>query len=130
MKAEELARRADEKQRQIGEVQRKLGMTSQSKSPSPIKGMPDTRKSIGDMYETQSEFSVMTNESEVKTDENVLDFVIQDAEYYFEAFKSVLDEREMMLHQKTLITFVTVDFYNHDTETSQIAEGYRPIYNT
>jgi hypothetical protein len=25
---------------------------------------------------------------------------------------------------------VTVDFYNHDTETSQIAEGYRPLYNT
>jgi hypothetical protein len=23
-----------------------------------------------------------------------------------------------------------LDFYNHDTETSQIAEGYRPLYNT
>jgi hypothetical protein len=29
----------------------------------------------------------MTNESEIRTDENVLDFVVQDAEYYFDAFK-------------------------------------------
>jgi hypothetical protein len=34
-----------------------------------------------------SEFSAMTNESEIRTDENVLDFVVQDAEYYFDAFK-------------------------------------------
>ncbi len=83
-----------------------------------------------DQFETQSEFSVVTNESEIRTDENVLDFVIQDAEYYFDSFKQVLDERELILHQKTLITFVTIDFYNHDTETSQIAEGFRPLYNT
>lgn len=72
----------------------------------------------------------MTNESEVRSDENVLDFVIQDAEYYYDAFKSVLDEKELVLHSKTLVTFVTLDFYNHDTETSQLAEGYRPLYNT
>ena len=36
----------------------------------------------------------------------------------------------MTLHQKTLITFVTIDFYNHNTETSQIAEGFKPLYNT
>lgn len=82
------------------------------------------------MYETQSEFSVMTNESEIRTDENIMDFVIQDAEYYFDAFRQVLDDKEILLHQKTLITFVTADFYNHDTETSQIAEGYKPLYNT
>lgn len=73
MKAEELARRADEKQRQIGDVQRKLGV-SMSKNPSPIKG--DPRKSMNDNYDTQSEFSVMTNESELRTDENVMDFVV------------------------------------------------------
>jgi len=60
----------------------------------------------------------------------VLDLVLQDAEFYFDSFKQVLDERELFLHQKTLITFVSVDFFNHDTETSQAAEGYRPLYNT
>jgi hypothetical protein len=72
----------------------------------------------------------MTNESELRKDENVLDFVLQDAEYYYDAFKQVLDEKELLLHQNSLITFVTADFYNHDTETSQISEGYRPLYNT
>ncbi|CDW85652.1 protein fantom [Stylonychia lemnae] len=127
-KSEELARKADEKRDQIEQVQKKMGLT-QSRSPSPIKGA-DTFKNKTDQYETQSEFSVMTNESEIKNTENILDFVVQDAEYNYEAFRQVLDDKEMMLLQKTLITFVTVDFYNHDTETSQIAEGYRPIYNT
>ena len=40
----------------------------------------------------------MTNESDIRTDENVLDFVIQDAEYYYDAFKQVMDAKEMTLH--------------------------------
>ena len=31
--------------------------------------------------ETQSEFSVATNESEIRLDENVLDFVIQEGKF-------------------------------------------------
>lgn len=72
----------------------------------------------------------MTNESEMRTDENVLDFVVQDAEFFYEQFRTVLDEKEMQLNAKSLITFVTVDFYNHDTETSQMASGFRAVYNT
>jgi protein fantom len=41
-----------------------------------------------------------------------------------------LPQQELNLYSKTLVTFVTLDFYNHDTETSQLAEGYRPLYNT
>lgn len=80
--------------------------------------------------DAESEFSAVTNESEIKPDENVLDLVVQDAEFYFDSFKTVMDDKELLLHQKTLVTFITVDFYNHDTETSQLAEGYRPLYNT
>ncbi len=72
----------------------------------------------------------MSNESEIRGNENVLDFAIKDADFYFDAFRQVLDEKELLMHQKTLVTFVTIDFYNHDTETSQISEGFRPIYNT
>jgi len=128
-KAEELARRADEKQRQLGDMARKLGATTNELTSSQL-GLPKREETLLDKLETQSEFSAVTNESEVKPDENVLDLVIQDAEYYFDAFKTVLDPKELALLQKTLITFVTLDFYNHDTETSQLAEGYRPLYNT
>ena len=112
LKAEELARRADEKQRQINDVSRKLGG-----SLSPAKSVELGGRGLDDV-EVQSEFSAATNESEVRTEENVLDLVLQDAEFYFDAFRQVLDERELLLHQKTLITFVSVDFFNHDTETS------------
>ena len=110
-------------------MMRKLGLSNttvpQSGHPSPVKA-----KEGIDKFETQSEFSAVTNESEIKTDENCLDLVIQDAEYYYDSFKSVLDPRDLLLFQKTLITFVTIDFYNHDTETSQLSEGYKPLYNT
>ena len=87
MKAEELARRADEKQRQLGEFQRKIGLGSRSPSPVKSVGGGDLGRSALDAFETQSEFSVMTNESEIRADENVMDFVVQDAEYYFDAFR-------------------------------------------
>ena len=118
LKAEEMARRADEKQRQLNEVVRKVG------SPERKEGGATQNRDV----DVMSEFSVMTNESEVRTDENVMDFVVMDGEYVWDGIKQVMDERE--LHSKTLITFVTVDFYNHDTETSQMAEGFRPLYNT
>ena len=127
-KAEEMARRADEKQRQINEVTKKVSGGAPLINPSAATAAKD--ELVDERMEVQSEFSAVTNESEIRTDENVLDFVIQDAEYYFESFKSVLDEKDMAIHSKTLITFVTIDFYNHDTETSQLAEGYRPLYNT
>jgi hypothetical protein len=128
LKHEELARRADEKLRQIQEAERKLGLkqTIAARSDSPMKSIQGRGVDI----DTQSEFSVMTNESELKTNENILDFVIEGGEFYFEQFRQVLDERELAVHQKTLITFVSADFYNHDTETSQVAEGYRPVYKT
>ena len=87
MKAEELARRADEKSRQLGDMQRKLGMTA-SRGASPTKSMNgDMSRANFDHLETQSEFSVMTNESDIKTDENVMDFVVQDAEFFYDAFR-------------------------------------------
>ena len=127
-KVEELARRADEKQRHINEVTKTL--TVGGASTTAFKAPETSINAALDQMEVHSEFSAVTNESDVKHDENVLDFVIQDAEYYYDAFKSVLDERELTLHSKTLVTFVTMDFYNHDTETSQLAEGYKPLYNT
>lgn len=69
--------------------------------------------------ETASDFSAATGESEIRNDENVLDLVIQDAEFYYDAFKQVFGGGDLLQQtQKTLVTFVTVDFYNHDTETS------------
>jgi len=40
-----------------------------------LKGLHSIRDKI-DNFDTQSEFSVMTNESEVRNNENILDFVV------------------------------------------------------
>lgn len=81
-------------------------------------------------YDVHSEFSVITDESELKTNWNVLDFMIESGEFYEEQFANVLDARELALHRKTLVTFVSAAFFNHDTKTCEVSEGYRPVYRT
>jgi hypothetical protein len=78
-----------------------------------------------------SEFSVMSNESEIKADENILDFKIEDAEFYTDNFSQVSalgQNAYSATTHKSFITLVTCDFYNHGTETSQMADGVRPNY--
>ncbi len=73
-KVEELARKADEKQRQIAEISKRA-----SGAPvSQVGGVPKKEETAAalDQMEAQSEFSAVTNESEIRTDENVLDLVI------------------------------------------------------
>ena len=77
-----------------------------------------------------SEFSTKTNESEIRTDENILDFKIEEAEFYTDAFSQVPNIVSEDDDQKSLITVVTVDFYNHSTETTQMAEGVKANYAT
>lgn len=80
MKLEELSRRADEKSKQINDINKKL---DPHQAPSPQKL---GRESIDD---ARSEFSAITNESEMRNDENILDFAIEDAEFYVDAFDQV-----------------------------------------
>lgn len=76
---------------------RKLGATTDAFPPKREEVAVPSSSAALDRFEVQSEFSAVTNESEVKPDENVLDFVIQDAEYYFDAFKTVLDPKELAM---------------------------------
>ena len=124
---EELARRADEKSKSINDLQRKVDATARSRPQSP-----DTigRGRLAEI-DAMSEFSTKTNESEIRQDENILDFKVEDAEFYLEAFNQVAglkaDQEEL---SRSLITVVTLDFYNHSTETTQMAEGVRPNYQS
>ena len=77
------------------------------------------RASLQTDIDVRSEFSAQTHETEIAIDENILDFKIEDAEYDPAAIAAVpsvaltADEIE-----KQFITVVTVDFYNHSTETT------------
>jgi hypothetical protein len=124
-KVEELARRADEKAKTINDFQRKTATAVGSRAASPDRTLARNL----DQAEVMTEFSTKTNESEIRTDENVLDFKIEDAEFYLDAFSQVSGVRQDD-ENRTLITVCTVDFYNHSTETTQMAEGVKANYQT
>lgn len=77
-----------------------------------------------------SEFSTKTYESEIRHDENILDFKVEDAEYYLDAFNQVPGMARQEEDLRSLITVVTLDFYNHSTETTQMAEGVKANYQS
>lgn len=64
-------------------------------------------------------------------DENILDFKIEDAEFDAQAIAQV-PSVQMSADEidRQFITVVTVDFYNHSTETTQMSEGLRANYQT
>ena len=84
MKVEELSRRADEKTRTVKDIEKKTAI--------------DLRESAGDLarasmvsadIDARSEFSAATQESEIATDENILDFKVEDADFDPQAIASV-----------------------------------------
>ena len=52
-----------------------------------------------------------------------MDFKVEDAEFYLDNFKAVSGFGQTFEAQRALVTVVTIDFYNHNTETTQMAEG-------
>ena len=80
------------------------------------------RTSLQTDVDVRSEFSAQTHESEVAIDENILDFKIEDAEFDAATIASIpsvaLTTDEI---DRQFITVVTVDFYNHSTETTSVA---------
>jgi hypothetical protein len=86
MKLEELARRADDKHKQINDLQKKLDPERQR---SPLRDSHAARASIDDARSEYSEFSAITNEPELRNDENILDFCVEDAEFFHETFKQL-----------------------------------------
>lgn len=89
------------------------------------------RQSIQTDVDVRSEFSAQTQESEIGMDENILDFKIEDAEFDPQAIAQV-PSIQMSADEidRQFITVVTVDFYNHSTETTQMSEGLRANYQT
>ena len=75
-----------------------------------------------------TEFSVVTEESEIMSSENVLDLVIGVANLDSNRLCQVLNNRELL--PSSLLTFMTVDYYNHDTRNSELAEGFEPNFST
>ena len=112
---EELSRRADEKTRTVFELDQKITQDLRASGAAPH----TLRQSLQTDVDARSEFSAQTQESEVQMDENILDFKVEDAEFDPESI-SVVPSVQMSKDEikRQFITVVTVDFYNHSTETT------------
>lgn len=75
-----------------------------------------------------TEFSVITDESEMAPQENVMDFILNTASFDRQRLAQLLGNKELL--PGAVQTFATVDFYNHDTRNSDLSEGFEPNYST
>jgi hypothetical protein len=95
-----------------GELKRELGFEDFSRA-----------KYLNKMPDEITEFSKDENETEYGINENALDL------YIGEALLEEGLERELGFKLANMMSFLTVDFYLHDTQTSNLLSGSKPIYN-
>lgn len=74
------------------------------------------------------ELSQATDEQDLQARENLLDLRITTASLERTPLVSILGGREIMPSQ--VRTFLSVDFYNHDSKYTDQAEGFESVYNT
>lgn len=78
--------------------------------------------------DAQSDFTAQTEESEVAIDDNILDFKVEEAEFFPEAIAAVRSLKMSLQDvERHFISLVTVDFYNHATETTQLKAGLTDV---
>ena len=75
-----------------------------------------------------SEFSVLSDESDIMPGENVLDFRVSQVEYDQRLIDKVFYLRESM--PQAIKTFVTFDFFVNETKHTDLMEGYDPQFDT
>ena len=83
---------------------------------------------VGEM-DAMSEFSEISHESELRVGENRLDVWIGQVELHPNSLVQVLDQADFSISSCNIVTFLTLDFYNHDTQATPIMEGLNPNYN-
>jgi len=78
-------------------------------------------------FDQESMMSVYTDESEILPTENLLDLRITTANFKRQQVSMIVN-RELMPAQ--VQTFLSVDFYNHDSKNTDMTESYEPVVNT
>ena len=78
--------------------------------------------------EAASEFSYESIETGLKPEENILDLALDGAEFFGESLSQVIETEG--LTKQSFQTFVTVEFYDHETKSTDVQEGFKPDYST
>lgn len=78
--------------------------------------------------DAMSEFSHLTTESDILPQENVLDLRVADVQFDPAQINQVLGMTDAL--PNAIKTFVTLDFFNHDTRHTDMTTGYEPQFDT
>ena len=76
------------------------------------------------VYTSITGFSKDSNEEDISVDENYLDLYITSANFDGEGVQNKLG-----IEIDDLMSFISVDFYLHETQTSNLMSGQKPNYN-
>jgi hypothetical protein len=74
--------------------------------------------------DAMTEFSVLTAESELLPQQNILDLRVSNVEFDHQTLNHMMGMKDAL--PSAIQTFVTFDFFNHDTKNTDIGNGYEP----
>ena len=87
--------------------------------------LPQHNESIRSLDDKITEFSYDMSESQYHQNENAVDLVMLQGKFDVDAIKNTLG----VANENDIMTFITVDFYFHETQTSNLVNGVHPNYN-
>lgn len=122
-RTEELARLADYRANRVINLERNQRLNIYDED-NRIVGTK-TQITVGELNNAAPEF--METGTEVAHNENILDLWLGEAEYYQTALENTLRGQVSLLG--TFISFLTVDFFNMETQSTSLCESLRPKYN-
>ncbi len=117
-------RQAEQKERELLELKTSGFRTGAIKDKLPV----DMGEAMRTAPVEDDMFSEFSQETGLKPEENQLDLAIDNCDFYGEYLSQVLDVSE--LTPKNFLTFITVEFYDHDTKATDVMDGFKPEFAT
>ena len=90
-----------------------------------IDTVPQHNESMRSLDDKITEFSYDLSESTYHQNENAVDLVMLQGDFDVDAIKNTLG----IDNENDIMTFISVDFYFHETQTSNLVNGVHPNYN-
>jgi protein fantom len=90
-----------------------------------IDTVPQHNESMRSLDDKITEFSYDLSESTYHQNENAVDLVMLQGDFDVDAIKNTLG----IANENDIMTFISVDFYFHETQTSNLVNGVHPNYN-
>lgn len=113
--------------KQIGDLQKQLPSSEQVLTAANLSKLGEARDMPNLEEDQMTEFSILSTESQIMPSENVLDIRVCEINFSRELINQTLGMRDAL--PNAIKTFVTLDFFNHDTKHTDLITGYDPQFD-